>query len=110
MTSPSKILFPVDFSERCVAAAPYVAAVAKRSDAEVTLLHVLEPAPELYGPLESSHMENREAELKAFLTEEFTGVHVKRILAIGDSARKITEYAADNGVGVIMIPTNGYGP
>jgi nucleotide-binding universal stress UspA family protein len=38
-----RILFPVDFSERCRVAAPYVEALSTRFDAELILLHVLEP-------------------------------------------------------------------
>src|ERR1700678_341955 len=39
-----RILFPVDFSERCRGAASYVEALAGRFDAELLLLHVIEPA------------------------------------------------------------------
>ena len=39
----SKILLPVDFSERCLGAARYAAALASRFQAEIALLHVVEP-------------------------------------------------------------------
>ncbi|MGH9353932.1 MAG: universal stress protein, partial [Terriglobia bacterium] len=38
-----KILFPVDFSPACVAAAPFIRRVANLHSAELTLLHVIEP-------------------------------------------------------------------
>ena len=42
------ILFPVDFSERCLAVAPAVASFAKRFASRVTLLHVLNLPPGAY--------------------------------------------------------------
>ena len=36
------ILFPVDFSDRCVGAARYVKALRERFDSRVILLHVVE--------------------------------------------------------------------
>jgi hypothetical protein len=38
-----KILFPVDFSERCIAIVPYVRVIAQQYKAEVILLHVVNP-------------------------------------------------------------------
>jgi len=43
MISLRKILFPVDFSDRCRGAAHAVRPVATRFGAEVTALHVVEP-------------------------------------------------------------------
>ena len=105
-----KILFPVDFSERSVAAVPYVRAVAERFHSEVTALHVIEPPPEVYGPLESSQADLREEELAAYLKRHFAGEGVRRILTVGDPARRSTEFAADEAVDLIMMPTHGYGP
>ena len=42
-----KILFPVDFSERCTAAASQVAAIARYFNAKLTVLHVVEVASAL---------------------------------------------------------------
>ena len=42
MMAFQKILFPVDMSDSCTATAPFVEAMAKKYNAEVTLLHVLE--------------------------------------------------------------------
>ena len=43
------ILFPVDFSERSRAAAPFVLSMAQRYSAPVVALHVLQPPPPIYG-------------------------------------------------------------
>ena len=43
----SKILIPIDFSERCLGAARFSIPLAERFHSEITLLHV-EPPPEAY--------------------------------------------------------------
>src|SRR6266851_10085067 len=43
MSSFTHILFPVDFSERCEAAVPFVECMARRNRAKVTLLSVAHP-------------------------------------------------------------------
>src|SRR5712692_1406767 len=48
MFPPKKILFPVDFSEHCIGASRFVEALTGRFEAELVLLHVLEP-PGYYG-------------------------------------------------------------
>src|SRR5260370_30261121 len=44
----NRILFPVDFSGRARATAPFVHSMAQRYGAAVTLLHVIPPLPPLY--------------------------------------------------------------
>ena len=48
----SKILLPVDFSERCLGAARYAASLASRFQAEIALLHVVEPLRYDFGEME----------------------------------------------------------
>src|ERR1700757_2433333 len=43
MSEISKILFPIDFSERSIAAAPHVSGWATHFSSEVTALHVVDP-------------------------------------------------------------------
>ena len=43
MFAMKKILFPVDFSERCTSAARMVEAFVGHFQAELTILHVVEP-------------------------------------------------------------------
>ena len=44
MPKHSKILFPVDFSDRCRGAGRYVEAIAGRFGSKVVMLHVIETA------------------------------------------------------------------
>ena len=52
-----RILFPVDFSERCSAAASHVAAMARQFHAKVTLLHVIRTPRVWQGDLVSGELE-----------------------------------------------------
>ncbi len=118
MFSLTRILLPVDFSERCVGAARYVETLARRFASQVTLLHVLPPphyefsALELGGAILSEVFANRSAqvrgELDAFLVAELAGVDVQRVLLDGDPAGRIVAYAHEHADLVIM-PTHGYG-
>jgi nucleotide-binding universal stress UspA family protein len=120
MFSLGKILFPVDFSDQCLGAARYaVPTFAKRFNSEVTLLHVLPPYLEFgiaeLGAVQSldfiaTRKEEARRNLDSFLHEELRDVSVKRVLVEGDPARQIVEYAHTENVGLIMMPTHGYGP
>jgi nucleotide-binding universal stress UspA family protein len=120
MFSLSKILLPIDFSERCLGAARFAAPIlATRLKSEVTVLHVLPPYLE-FGIAELGAVQSRDLiaarkddatrGLDSFLNEELRDVSVKRVLVEGDPARKIVEYAHAENVGLIMMPTHGYGP
>ena len=43
MVAIKHVLFPVDFSDRCTAAAPFVQAMANRFGAKVTVISVAQP-------------------------------------------------------------------
>lgn len=111
VTIPFKrILFPVDFSERSRNAAAHVEAFANRFQAEVILLHVIEPPPEAYAPLEAGWMDLTSKRLDAYLEDEAWPAPARRIRATGKPATKIVEIAHQEEVDLIMMPTHGYGP
>jgi nucleotide-binding universal stress UspA family protein len=119
MTSFQRILFPVDLSEQCRRAAPFVKVFADRFHSEVTMLHVFELPLPLTGmpdsPAWSVLVESdgaravRRAELETFLAGYFAGVNVHREMADGDPALQIACYAKEKKVDLIMMPTHGYG-
>ena len=49
MLAIKHILFPIDFSEQCCSAAPFVNAIATRFGAKVTLISALQPV--IYGAM-----------------------------------------------------------
>ena len=118
MRAFQKILFPVDMSDSCTATAPFVEAMARRYNAEVTLLHVLEmPSgliPDWYGGavpvIDTTAIWQAETEAaQSYLTDKFQGLKIHRVVVEGDAARSIDDYARENGTDLIMMPTHGYG-
>ena len=107
MVGFKRILFPVEFSLRCISAAPHVAAYARLFDAEIVLLHVeltgIEP---FVWPLQTEHLRER---LDEFLIQEFDGLDVQRLVRLGDPAREIASAANNEKVDLIMMPTHGRG-
>ena len=113
-----KILFPIDMSDSCTAAAPFVEAMAKKYSAEITMLHVLEMPtalmPDWYGGtmpvIDINAIWTAETEAaQSYLQDKFQGLKVQRVVVQGDAARTIDDYARAKGTDLIMMPTHGYG-
>jgi len=117
MRTVERILFPVDMSDYCTATAPFVEALARKFDAEVTLLHALEIPPayftDWYGYMAlvdtPAIREARQNEFDQYLKNRFAGLSVTRTVEEGDAAQVITRYAEEHGTDLIMMPTRGYG-
>lgn len=115
----SRILFPVDFSDRCRGAAHYVKALAGRYGSKISMLHVLEsmigqPGDLDFGGLATSlQWEDRAARaqelLDGFLLGELKDFDVERRLETGDPARTIVRVAHEEQIDLVMMPTHGYG-
>jgi nucleotide-binding universal stress UspA family protein len=119
MLTFQKILFPVDFSLRCVQAAPYVAAIARKFGSEVTLLHAFgiyngssygaASPSSIYAAYEELIRRRRTEDLETFCREDFKGLTVTRMLETGDAANRITQYADQHEMDLIIMPTHGHG-
>jgi nucleotide-binding universal stress UspA family protein len=107
MFPPKKILFPVDFSDRCAAAAPMVLTLAGHFEAELTLIHVVEPLTYNDLPVDGSGI--ADGQLEQYLAGELKHFDVKRVVANGDPALRIVEHAEAARTDLIMLPTHGYG-
>ncbi len=108
MFPPRKILFPVDFSARCTAAAKMVETYADHFQAHLTLLHVVEPIMYTDLPIDATSI--AEEQLNSYLPDSFQRTGVERVLLHGDAAHKVVDFAHDGGFNLIMLPTHGYGP
>ena len=114
----SRILVPVDFSERCQEMIPYAALFAAKYDAEVVMLHVVNPVYSIpatggFGPilvpLPQTMIDGVNQRLEAFAADLLRGLKVKRLVYEGDPAEQISEFAQDGNVQVVVMPTHGYG-
>jgi len=107
------ILLPVDFSAPCENLVPAVAAWARRYEADLTLLHVHElpvvavDQPNLVAEL-AVLREASQQRLQEFLPDAFAGLTVRRVQVDGRAGSAIVDYAAANGIDLIMMPTHGY--
>ena len=107
MFPPRRILFPVDFSDRCTAAARMVETFAGHFQSDLTLLHVLEPLT--YNDLPMDTGELVEEQVETYLRDEFKHLDLERVLLRGDPAQQIIDYAHAGHFDLIMLPTHGYG-
>ncbi len=118
MLSINKILLPTDFSEASAGAARQAAALARHFHSEIVLLHV-QTVPGYYsaGALDGGFVgfapdllaEQQRRELESFMSDELADVPVRRVLLEGDPARRIVQFAHEEQVNLIAMPTHGYG-
>jgi len=99
MLSVNKILFPVDFSERCQSAAPYVAELANQLRARLDLLHVVEGGSHIAELRRQSA-----AALAAFARHIPHGMYCPQTVALGDPAEAIVRYAKTHRIDAIAMP------
>src|ERR1700742_1018358 len=103
MRTLAKILVPVDFSERSVAAARYARFLAQTCSSEIILTHVLVPLQFQLGIVEMGgvmlsdlyreQVEQLSGELECFRAAQLADAHVRTILLEGDPATRIVDYA-----------------
>jgi nucleotide-binding universal stress UspA family protein len=119
MVPLAKILLPVDFSERSIGAVHCAQRLAQRFSSEIILLHVLAPMQYrlgdtemggvMLGDLYRAQIDSLTIELDRFRQAELSGCNVRRIVLDGEPAFRIVEFAHDEKVDLIMMPTHGCG-
>jgi nucleotide-binding universal stress UspA family protein len=110
MFRPKTILFPVDFSERCTAMAPMVAAIAEHFGASLIVLNAAPLVDSAYGVPMADVIGPAKEQMSRYLVDEFARFAVERVVTIGDAAHAIAEFARDRMADLVMMPTHGYGP
>src|SRR5271165_6432041 len=101
MLAIKHILFPLDFSDRCCAAVPFVEGMASRFGSKITLYSAAQP---LYyagmGDPAGAMMFNTDellndltARLSGALVKEFAHLPVERVAELGDPAQSIVDFA-----------------
>lgn len=120
MLTLNKILLPVDFHDNSLAAGRQAAALARHFHAALILLHVHAPLDHRLASLEGGYVlsaqdmyadttEQERRMLDTFLNSDLEGLEVRRILLEGDPAHRIVQFAHDEKVTLIVMPTHGYG-
>lgn len=117
MLTITKIVMPVDFSDRSKAAAEETRYLAKLFGAEVVVVYVMEPMPIYGGGLEMAppvdwYALQRPAvdgRLEPFVAAEFADVRVKTVVREGDPATEIVSVANEERADLIVLATHGYG-
>ncbi|HEX4230836.1 MAG TPA: universal stress protein [Bryobacteraceae bacterium] len=114
----SRILVPVDFSDRCEQTIPYATLFAAKYNAEIVLLHVVNPVYSIpaaggFGPLlvplPETVIEGLGKRLESFAAGSLRGMNVKRLVYEGDPAEQVSEFAQGGNVQLIVMPTHGSG-
>jgi nucleotide-binding universal stress UspA family protein len=106
MPAIKKILFPVDFSDSCAAAARYVEALAGQFEAELMLLHVVNMGEHT---LADELLPVRRELLDKFLVDELKYYTTQRVCVTGETAERIVETAASWAPDLICMPSHGLG-
>ena len=116
-----KILVPVVFPNTSLHVMHQAAWLARRFQAEIVLLHVIEPFRDPGGELESGHQisvrdlhahlaESAQKDLQDALRPELDGISVTRLLLKGEPEEEIVRTARDQNVDLLMMSTHGHGP
>jgi nucleotide-binding universal stress UspA family protein len=113
-----RILFPVDFSPRCVDAVPLLKSWVARFSSELTLIHaVIVPSTlrfassdRLFAQLREALLQESAYSMKTFVERHFKSGSVQQVIEEGDAAQLVVNYARSHNTDLIMMPTHGYGP
>ncbi len=108
--STKKILFATDFSVDSNSVAHYANSLARDHDAELFLIHVVEPPPPVgvAAPYGGASIDQNDILLTTML-EEYAEPDVQHEphLLVGDPATEIVRFAKDEKVDMIVIGTHG---
>jgi len=114
----SRILVPVDFSQRSEDAARAAKRLAAHFGAELILLHVVEPFHVDFAMLEpfedslrklsQAHLAKRQSQLDAFGLPELQGANITRAIGEGTAAAEILECAKSRNADLVVMPTRGH--
>lgn len=111
-----KILVPTDFSDLSMTALRYAAAMAKHSDAEIMLLHVLQPyehAESLRNIIDFETVVQKAVEDKmkeiSQKQSDLLGVPIRVKVVQGKVFEQIEQYATDESIDLIVMGTHGAG-
>ncbi len=108
-----RILLPLDGSTLAECVLPHAVALARATNAQLVLVHVVEPAPD-QGPLATDplHWHLLKAETRAYLDEvgkrlRRLGLAVEEVQLEGPAAERIIEYAREKEIDLLLLSSHG---
>lgn len=116
----SRILIPLDGSERSEVILPYVMELSKKLESEVALLRVVEMGKHVhtvgglsYIPYKDQDIDKAKTSAQRYLDEVSsklagTKATVKCEIRVGDAAREIIKLAVETGCSLIAMSSHGY--
>ncbi|MEZ5363602.1 MAG: universal stress protein [Bryobacterales bacterium] len=122
MLNIKKILVPVDFSDRSVAAAEHAVELAKKFEAKLYFAHFVPPSPYEYAAFDEGFyaasawpdLEKVREPLVKRMGELIEKVkpkgEVEQIIKRGDPAFEVEALIAERKIDLAVMPTHGYGP
>jgi nucleotide-binding universal stress UspA family protein len=112
------VLFPFDYSTHARSAAKSVKSLVQKAGARLTILNVVSDPSATY-PASAAFLvpqSERDAIVKAsvgflreYTSEAFEGYPADAVVHMGDPAREIIQFATENNIDLIMMPTVGCG-
>lgn len=111
-----KILIPTDFSENAINATKAAAEIARKTNAELILLHIVELPQEAMDAINPGHEVPEIIFFKQFAEQKLTeastspdlhGLTVYQILKLGRTLNNVTEIAETNNVDLIVMGSHG---
>lgn len=105
-----RIAFPIDFSEHCVAAVPYVREMVNHFNADLLLIHAFEyPLWQEREPLEPQPRRIEMERLHELAAEKFRGMRSEILVVEGEPGTAISSGIQRFGADLVMLPTHGRG-
>jgi nucleotide-binding universal stress UspA family protein len=106
------IVHPTDFSASSAHAFRYACALARDCDAQLVVVHALEPAVPMVGegglvPVEVDEMKKSAQEHLDALDPHDASVHLERVLRDGPAPSVILDVAAEFGADLVVMGTHG---
>ena len=117
MEEIKRILFPIDFSDVSPVIVPWVLTMAEKFTSEIHLLFVargLEYYASVYvsyvsiEDFEQQIVKGSETTMEEFISKHFAGHgNCKGKVVVGDPAEEILNYAENEDIDMVIIPTHG---